>query len=97
MMECVLNYTLPYARKIGVKFVNEHFYKHVRKLRETNHEGKITMLWNQQVQSDRTIANNKPDIMIHVNEEGSYLPIDIAVSGERNMIKKEAKKKLQNS
>jgi hypothetical protein len=35
--------------------------------------------------------------MIHVNEEGSYLPVDIAISGERNMIKKEAKKKLQNS
>jgi hypothetical protein len=83
--------------KLGVKFGNEHLYKHVRKLRETNHEGKVTMLWNQQVQSDRTIANNKPDIMIHVNEEGSYLPIDIAVSGERNMIKKEVKKKLQNS
>jgi len=45
------------------------------------------------VQSDRTIANNKPDIMIHVNKEGSYLPVDIAISGERNMIKKEAKKK----
>jgi len=49
------------------------------------------------VQSDRTIANNKPDIMIHVNKEGSYLPVDIAISGERIMIKKEAKKKLQNS
>ena len=45
------------------------------------------------MQSDRTIANNKPDIMIHVNKEGSYLPVDIAISGERNMIKKEAKKK----
>jgi len=55
---------------------------------ETNHEGKVTMLWNQQVQSDRNIANNKPDIMIHVNEEWSYLLIDNAVSGERNMIKK---------
>jgi len=71
MMECVLNYTLLYARKIEVKFVDEHLYKHVGKLMETNREGKVTMLWNQQVQSDRTIANNKPDIMIHVNEEGS--------------------------
>ena len=70
-MECVLNYTLLYARKIEVKFVDEHLYKHVGKLMETNREGKVTMLWNQQVQSDRTIANNKPDIMIHVNEEGS--------------------------
>jgi len=35
--------------------------------------------------------------MIHVNEEGSYLPEDTAISGEINMIKKEAKKTLQNS
>jgi hypothetical protein len=92
MIECVLNYTLPYSRKIEVKFGNEHWYKHVGKLIKTNHEGKVTILWNQQVQSDRTIANNKPDIMIHVNKEGSYLPVDIAISGERNMIKKEAKR-----
>jgi len=58
-MECVLNYTLPYTRKIGVKFGNERWYKHVGKLIETDHEGKVTILWNQQVQSDRTIANNK--------------------------------------
>jgi hypothetical protein len=60
MIECVLSNTLPYARKIGVKFGNEHRYKHVGKLIETNHEGKVTILWNQQVQSDRTVANNKP-------------------------------------
>jgi hypothetical protein len=81
-----LHFTI--CKKIGVKFGNEHSYKHVGKLMETNHEGKVTMLWNQQVQSDRNIANNKPDIMIHVNEEWSYLLIDNAVSGERNMIKK---------
>jgi hypothetical protein len=29
------------------------------------------MLRNQQVQTDRTILNNKPDVIIQDNEEGS--------------------------
>jgi hypothetical protein len=40
---------------------------HVPKFVETNREGKITILWNGQVQIDRTIANNKPDIIIRDN------------------------------
>jgi hypothetical protein len=97
MLECVLNYTLLHARKMGVKLCNEHWYRLVGKLIEIDHEGKVNILRYQQVQSDRTKANNKVDIIIHINEEGSYLPIDTAISGERNMIKKGAKKKLQNS
>ena len=33
----------------------------------TNQGGKVTILWNQQVQTDRTIPNNKPDIIIREN------------------------------
>ena len=29
---------------------------------------KVTILWNQQVQTDRTIPNNKPDIISRDNE-----------------------------
>jgi len=47
-------------------------------------------LWNQQVQTDRTILNNKPDIIIRDNEKGTCLLIDVAISGDRNVIKKEA-------
>jgi hypothetical protein len=32
---------------------------------------KVTILWNQQVQTDRTIHNNKSDIIIRVNEKGT--------------------------
>jgi len=52
-------------------------------------------LWNQQVQTDRTIPNNKPDVIIHDNEKGMCMLIDVAISGERNVIKKEAKKILK--
>jgi hypothetical protein len=47
------------------------------------------------VQTDRTIPNNKPDIIIRDNEKGTCMLIDVAVSGDRNVIKKEAEKILK--
>jgi hypothetical protein len=52
-------------------------------------------LWNHQVQTDRTIPNNKPDIIIHVNEKGTCTLIDVAISGDKSVIKKEAEKTLK--
>jgi len=46
-------------------------------------------LWNQQIQTERTIPNNKPDIIIRDNEKGTCMLIDVAISGDRNVIKKE--------
>jgi len=61
---------------------------------ETSQGGKVTILWNQQVQTDRTIPNNKPDIIIRNNEKASCMLIDVAISGDKNVIKKEAEKIL---
>ena len=36
-----------------------------------NSEGKITILWNQQVRTDRTIPNNKPEVIIRDNKQGT--------------------------
>jgi hypothetical protein len=46
------------------------------------------------VKPDRPIPNNKTDIISRGNEKGTCLLIDAAISGDRNMIKKEAKKIL---
>jgi hypothetical protein len=43
----------------------------------------------------RTIPNNKPDIIICDNEKGTCILIDVAISGDRNVIKKETKKILK--
>jgi hypothetical protein len=51
-------------------------------------------LWNQQVQTDRTIPNNKPDIIFRDNEKGTCMLIDVVISGDRNVIKKETLKIL---
>ena len=66
-----------------------------QKSAETSQGGKVTILWNQQVQTDRTIPNNKPDIIIRYNEKGTCMLIDVTISGDRNVIKKEAKKILK--
>ena len=54
-----------------VKLDKAHWYKHVPKSAETSREVKVTVFWNQQVKTDRTIPNNKPDIIIRDNEKGT--------------------------
>ena len=49
----------------------------------------------QQIQTDRTIPNNKPDIIISDNEKGTRMLIDVSISGDGNVIKKEAEKILK--
>ena len=60
--------------KIGKK----HWYGHVPNSVETSQGGKVTILWNQQVE---TIPNNKPDNIISDNEKGTCMLIDVAISG----------------
>jgi hypothetical protein len=62
----------------------------------TSHEGKVTILWNQQVQTSRNISNNKPDIIIRDDKQETRMSIDVAILGFRNVIKKEAKKVLKH-
>jgi len=79
----------------GYKWTKNHWYKHIPKSVETGQGGKVTVLWNQQVQTDRTIPNNKPDIIIHDNEKRTCMLIDVAISADRTLIKKEAEKVLK--
>ena len=62
---------------------------------ETSQGGKVIILWNQKAQTDRTIPNNKPGIIIRDNEKGTCMLKDVAILGDINMIKKEADKILK--
>ena len=42
------------------------------------------------MRTDRTVSNNKPDIIILDNKQGTCMSIDAAIPGDRNVIKKEA-------
>ena len=54
---------------------NKQWYDHVSKSVETSHEGKVAILWNQQVRDDRTLPNNKPDIIVPDNKQGTRMLI----------------------
>jgi len=58
------------CKEIGVEFSNEHWHDHIPKPVEKS-QGKYTILSNQQVQTDRNIPNNKPDIIIRDNVKGA--------------------------
>jgi hypothetical protein len=62
------------------------------KKKKKNHEGKVTTLWNQPVQTDRTVPNIKPDIIMRDNKQGTCMLIDVAITGDRTVIKKGAEK-----
>ena len=55
------------------------FYFHIV---ETSLEGKLAILLNQEGQTDRTIPNNKPDIIFRGNEKGRNMLIDVIISGD---------------
>jgi len=59
------------CKETGVQLDKKHWYEHVPKSVETSQGGTVTKLWNQQIQTDRTIPNNKPDIIIRDNEKGT--------------------------
>jgi glycosylphosphatidylinositol transamidase (GPIT) subunit GPI8 len=82
-------------KETGVQLDKKHWYEPVPKSVVTTQGGKVTILWNQQVQTDRTIPNNKPDVIIRDNEKGTCILIYVALSGDRNVIKKEAEKILK--
>jgi hypothetical protein len=57
------------CKELGVKLDSELLYEHVPKSPDTSKVGKVTILLNQQVQTDRTIPHNKPDIIMRDNEK----------------------------
>jgi hypothetical protein len=52
------------CKETEVQLDKKHCYEHVPNSVVTNQGSKLSVLWNQQVQTVRTIPNNKPDIII---------------------------------
>ena len=78
----------------GVKLDKERRYGHVPKSVATSQEGKVTILLNQQVQTDRAIPNNELVIIICDKKLGTCVLIAVSIPGDRNVIKREAEKVL---
>jgi hypothetical protein len=47
------------------------------------------------VRTDRTVPNNEPDILIRNAEKGKCMLIDVAISEDRHVLRKEAEKILK--
>ena len=62
--------TLHICKETWVQLDKKHWYENVPKSVETSQGGKVAILWNQQVQTDRTIPNNKPNIITRDNGKG---------------------------
>jgi hypothetical protein len=80
------------CKETGVQLDKKHWNEHVPKSVQTGQGGNVTILWNQQVQTDRTVPNNKPDIIIRNNEKRTCMLINVAILGARNVIKNKPRK-----
>ena len=57
-------------------------------------EEDVTVLWNQAVHTDRQVTANRPDI-IKTKKEKTCTLKDVAILADRNVVQKEAEKKLK--
>jgi hypothetical protein len=55
----------------------------------------ITVLWNQAAHADKEVTANRADIIIKHKKEKTCTQIDVATSADRNVMQKEAEKKLK--
>ena len=55
----------------------------------------VTVLWDQEVHTDRGVTANRPDIKIKNNKEKTCTLIDVAIPADRNVVQKEAEEKLK--
>jgi len=53
------------------------------------------VLWNQEVHTDREVTANRPDIIIKNKKEKTCTLVDVAIPADRNVVQKEAQKKLK--
>jgi len=66
-------------------------------LKPVYEKGDVTVLWNQAVHTDREFTANRPDIIIKnkKKEKKACTLIDVAIPADRNVVQKEAEKKLK--
>jgi hypothetical protein len=71
----------------------ENWYSHIPK--SVTECEDITMLWNEGVKTDREVLANRPDIIVKNKKGRTCLLTDVAIASDRNIIQKEAEKKLK--
>ena len=85
-----LHYSI--CKALGIE-TTDKWYTHMPK--PVCEEGDVTVLWNQAVHTDREVTANRPDIIIKNKKEKTCTLIDVAIPADRNVVQKEAEKKLK--
>ena len=80
------------CKALGIEMTDK-WYTHMSK--PMYEEGDVTMLWNQAVHKDREVTANRPDIIIKNKKEKTCTLIDVAIPADRNVVQREAEKKLK--
>ena len=70
-------------------------HKHTRVPKPVYEEGDVTVLWNQEVHTEREVTANRPNIIIKNKKEKTRTLIDVAIPEDRNFVQKETEKKLK--
>ena len=73
--------------------VCDKWYEH--KPKPVTDSPNVTVIWDLQLQTDRHIPSNKPDITIKDKSEKRCYLIDVAIPSDYNVTKKEAKKRTK--
>jgi hypothetical protein len=79
-------------KTLGIE-TTENWYSHIPNP-VCQHED-VTVLWNQGVQNNREVMENRPEIIIKNKKDKICLVIDVAIPSDRNVIK-ESEKKLKS-
>jgi len=58
-------------------------------------DGDVRVLWNQAVHTDREVRRNRTDVIIKNKKKKTCTQIDMALPGGRNIVQREAEKKLK--
>ena len=67
---------------------------HVHMPKPVCEEGDVTVFWNQAVHTDREVTSTRTGITIKNKKEKKCTLIDVAIPADRNVVQKEAEKKL---
>ena len=85
-----LHYSI--CKALGIESTDK-WYTHIPK--PVCEDGNVRVLWNQAVHTDREVTANRPDIIIKNKNEKICTLIDVAIPADRNVVQKEAEKKLK--
>ena len=86
-------FTVHTTTSSSIIIINHRQMKHIPK--PVCEDGDVTVLWNHAVHTDREVTANRPDIIIKNKKEKTCTLIDVAIPAGRNVVQKEAEKKLK--